>query len=263
MHVRCTLITADPDRIDSALAYLESDGRSRAESEPGNRGRSLPVAPDLAVAVMESFWVSHDAMRESEHVEAGVRDEVIQPRTGHCRGRALPAGERFEGRARTGRSGCPPHRVPDRPIGPGCRDRRIRGHGCAMADGDGRLRQCDAAGRSPIGTAGQPDRVARYRRLSQEPKCGRGDQSGCRRGNRQRGRGAGRVRPVVSVGSDGMSGSRQAVLIARYQRVPAAARSATESMFDSSTKEGPVSVGRPPPMTSLLVRYSHSESIAR
>ena len=89
MHVRCTLITADPDRIDNALAYLESDGRSRVESEPGNRGMSLQVAPDLAVAVMESFWVSHDAMRESEHVEAGWRDEVIH------RGPGTAAVERY------------------------------------------------------------------------------------------------------------------------------------------------------------------------
>jgi hypothetical protein len=77
MHVRFTLITLDPERIDEAVAYLESDGRSRIESEPGNRGMSLQVAPDLAVAVVETFWVSHDAMRESERVEAVVRDEVL------------------------------------------------------------------------------------------------------------------------------------------------------------------------------------------
>ena len=78
MHVRYTLITADPERIDDAIAYLASDGRSRLESEPGEKGMSLQVSPDLAVAVLESFWVSHDAMRESERVEAGVRDEAIR-----------------------------------------------------------------------------------------------------------------------------------------------------------------------------------------
>ena len=78
MHVRYTLITADPERIDDALAYLASDGRSRLESEPGEQGMSLQVSSDLAVAVLESFWVSHDAMRESERVEAGVRDEAIR-----------------------------------------------------------------------------------------------------------------------------------------------------------------------------------------
>ncbi|MCW2687114.1 MAG: hypothetical protein JWR37_2004 [Mycobacterium sp.] len=76
MHVRFTLITLDPERIDDAVAYLESDGRSRVESDAGNRGMSLQVSPDLAVAVVESFWVSHDAMRESEHLEAEVRDKV-------------------------------------------------------------------------------------------------------------------------------------------------------------------------------------------
>jgi hypothetical protein len=78
MHVRYTLITADPERIDDAIAYLASDGRSRLKSEPGEKGMSLQVSPDLAVAVLESFWVSHDAMRESERVEAGVRDEAIR-----------------------------------------------------------------------------------------------------------------------------------------------------------------------------------------
>ncbi len=78
MHVRYTLITADPERIDDAIAYLASDGRSLLESEPGEKGMSLQVSPDLAVAVLESFWVSHDAMRESERVEAGVRDEAIR-----------------------------------------------------------------------------------------------------------------------------------------------------------------------------------------
>jgi hypothetical protein len=76
MHVRFTLITLDPERIDDAVAYLESDGRSRVESDAGNRGMSLQVSPDLAVAVVESFWVSHDAMRESERLEAEVRDKV-------------------------------------------------------------------------------------------------------------------------------------------------------------------------------------------
>jgi quinol monooxygenase YgiN len=77
MHVRFTLITLDPERIDDVVAYLESDGRSRIESEPGNRGMSLQVAPDLAVVIVETFWVSHDAMRESERIEAAARDEAI------------------------------------------------------------------------------------------------------------------------------------------------------------------------------------------
>jgi hypothetical protein len=77
MHVRFTLMTLDPDRIDHVVAYLESDGCSRIESDPGNRGMSLQVDPDLAVAAVETLWVSHDAMRESERFEAGVRDQVI------------------------------------------------------------------------------------------------------------------------------------------------------------------------------------------
>lgn len=76
MHVRLTLMTADPERIDDAVAYLASEGRSRLEAHPGERGMSLQVAPDLAVAVVESFWVSHDAMRESERLEADVRHEA-------------------------------------------------------------------------------------------------------------------------------------------------------------------------------------------
>src|SRR6185295_17530819 len=113
MHVRYTLITADPERIDDAIAYLASDGRSRLESEPGEKGMSLQVSPDLAVAVLESFWVSHDAMRESERVEAGVRDEAISLGARHRLSRTLSEGERDSGGARRGRSGRAPHRLSD------------------------------------------------------------------------------------------------------------------------------------------------------
>src|SRR6476619_6134398 len=40
-------------------------------------------------------------------------------------------------------------------------------------------------------------------------------------------------------------------------RVPASARSATELMLVWSTKDGPVNIGWPPPITFLLVKYSH------
>jgi hypothetical protein len=42
-----------------------------------------------------------------------------------------------------------------------------------------------------------------------------------------------------------------------------AAYVATASMFEESTKAGPVSTGLPPPITLPLIRYSHSESTAR
>jgi hypothetical protein len=78
MHVRYTLITTDPERTGEAIAYLVSDGRSRLGSEPGENGMSLQASPDLAVAVLESYWASHDAMRDSERAEASVRDTAIR-----------------------------------------------------------------------------------------------------------------------------------------------------------------------------------------
>ena len=44
MHVRATLITADPARLEEAIRFVETDARKLVEDEPGNLGMSLGTA---------------------------------------------------------------------------------------------------------------------------------------------------------------------------------------------------------------------------
>ena len=71
MQLRATLITADPARLGEAVRFIETDARKLVEDEPGNLGMSLQVNSTLGVALVHSFWVSADAMRESDkHVRS-------------------------------------------------------------------------------------------------------------------------------------------------------------------------------------------------
>ncbi|MET0520607.1 MAG: hypothetical protein ABW156_01345 [Jiangellaceae bacterium] len=71
MQLRASLITADPSRLEEAVRFVETDARKLVEDEPGNLGMSLKVNSTLGVALVHSFWVSADAMRESDkHVRA-------------------------------------------------------------------------------------------------------------------------------------------------------------------------------------------------
>ncbi|MGZ4626644.1 MAG: hypothetical protein ACXV3S_10225, partial [Kineosporiaceae bacterium] len=82
MHARISLITADPARLVDAVRYLEDEARSQVEDLPGNLGMSMTVDSDLGVAVLSSFWVSGDAMRESEKTVVPMRREAARRATG-------------------------------------------------------------------------------------------------------------------------------------------------------------------------------------
>src|SRR4051794_41981682 len=75
MHARLSLVTADPNKIDDVVKYVSNDARSIVEDKPGNLGMSMAVN-DLGVAVVESFWGSGDAMRESERQVSATRGEA-------------------------------------------------------------------------------------------------------------------------------------------------------------------------------------------
>jgi hypothetical protein len=77
MHARLSLVTADPNKIDDVVKYVSNDARSIVEDKPGNLGMSMAVN-DLGVAVVESFWVSGDAMRESERQVSATRVEAAR-----------------------------------------------------------------------------------------------------------------------------------------------------------------------------------------
>jgi heme-degrading monooxygenase HmoA len=60
MHVRVSLITADPGVLPAALEYIERQVRPLVESQRGSLGLSLLAGEEPGVAVVESFWATHD-----------------------------------------------------------------------------------------------------------------------------------------------------------------------------------------------------------
>ena len=82
LHVRLNLITADPLLLGDSIKFIESEVRPEVESQPGNLGMSLLVNPELGVAILESFWASHDVLRASERIVAPGRAEAVRRATG-------------------------------------------------------------------------------------------------------------------------------------------------------------------------------------
>jgi hypothetical protein len=70
LHVQLNLITADPRLLGDSIKFIENEVRPSVESQPGSLGLSLQMNPELGVAILESFWVSGDALRASERVVA-------------------------------------------------------------------------------------------------------------------------------------------------------------------------------------------------
>jgi hypothetical protein len=77
-HVQVSLLTADPVRLGEAIRYLEDKARPLVEELPGSQGMSVSTNTEIGVAVVESFWVSHHAMREHEKTVAPARDEAAR-----------------------------------------------------------------------------------------------------------------------------------------------------------------------------------------
>jgi hypothetical protein len=82
MQLRLTLITADPLRLGEAVHYIEHEARTLVEEELGNVGMSLKVNSVLGIAVVETFWVSGDAMRESDKNVRSTRDAAAHRANG-------------------------------------------------------------------------------------------------------------------------------------------------------------------------------------
>jgi quinol monooxygenase YgiN len=82
MHVRFNLLTSDPDRLAESVSFIESEVRDRVQRRPGNLGLSLYTNPVLGTAVVESFWVSEDALRASEQTVSSGRRQAARLGTG-------------------------------------------------------------------------------------------------------------------------------------------------------------------------------------
>jgi quinol monooxygenase YgiN len=76
------LITADPLLLGDAVKFIEGEVRPEVESQPGNLGMALQMNAELGVAILESFWVSGDALRASERTVAPARAETVRRATG-------------------------------------------------------------------------------------------------------------------------------------------------------------------------------------
>lgn len=79
-HARLNFLTLDPARVGDLLHYVEHDAHKRVEDEIGNLGMALLVDEELGVVVVETFWVSGDAMRESDRAGGPLGQAALQRR---------------------------------------------------------------------------------------------------------------------------------------------------------------------------------------
>jgi hypothetical protein len=82
VQARLNLITADPLRLSDAVKFIEAEARLLAESLPGSLGMSLYANPELAVAILESFWASREALVQSGDMVSPSRDEAVRRAAG-------------------------------------------------------------------------------------------------------------------------------------------------------------------------------------
>jgi hypothetical protein len=78
MHVRVSLITADPQVLAGCIGYLKAKGRPMLETRHGSLGLSLLAGQEGGVAIVESFWTTHDALLSSAETDALVREELAR-----------------------------------------------------------------------------------------------------------------------------------------------------------------------------------------
>jgi quinol monooxygenase YgiN len=82
VHAELNLITMDPVRLNESVDYIETELRPLVESQSGNLGMSLQTNSELGVAVLETFWVSGEALRLGQHIVAPGQDEAVRRVTG-------------------------------------------------------------------------------------------------------------------------------------------------------------------------------------
>jgi hypothetical protein len=78
LHARLDVITAEPPGLGECITYIETEARPGVEGMHGSLGLSLLTSPEPSAAVLESFWLSHDALRASEPSAIALRDELAR-----------------------------------------------------------------------------------------------------------------------------------------------------------------------------------------
>ena len=76
MHVRFSLVAADPPVLAGCIGYLQDEARPALESQHGSLGLALLEEP--GVVIFESFWATHEALWLSEETEAVFRGELAR-----------------------------------------------------------------------------------------------------------------------------------------------------------------------------------------
>jgi hypothetical protein len=79
-HARLNFLTLDPALVGDLLHYIEHEAHKRVKDESGNQGMALLVDEQLGVVVVETFWVSGDAMRASERAGGPLGRAALQRR---------------------------------------------------------------------------------------------------------------------------------------------------------------------------------------
>jgi hypothetical protein len=67
LQARFHLITADPLRLADVLEFIEAEVRPDTENRQGSLGMSLYANPEVGVAVLESFWATHEMLLLNEN----------------------------------------------------------------------------------------------------------------------------------------------------------------------------------------------------
>lgn len=67
LQARFHLITADPLRLADVLKSIETEVRPQTENREGSLGMSLYANPEAGVAVLESFWATHEMLLLNEN----------------------------------------------------------------------------------------------------------------------------------------------------------------------------------------------------
>jgi hypothetical protein len=76
MHVRFSLVAADPPILAGCIGYLKDEARPVLESQHGSLGLSLLEKP--GVVIFESFWATPEALWLCQETEAVFRGELAR-----------------------------------------------------------------------------------------------------------------------------------------------------------------------------------------
>lgn len=80
--MRFNLITADPQKLDESIKFIQAEVRPQVDSQPGSLGTALYTNPEPGLAILESYWASDDAMRASEHHLGPTRRAAMERAAG-------------------------------------------------------------------------------------------------------------------------------------------------------------------------------------